>query len=149
MGGGRSGRPARRAAEPVSGPTDAEARLGRPRARARDGAHGAADVGEGADGAPADRPLGNGPTSLLITRTVAKQGRRWAEVLLPVRPNGVRGWVPFDVLRIHSTPLRIVIDVSERRLTLFRSNRPLIRAPIAVGSRARRRRAATTSRSPS
>jgi lipoprotein-anchoring transpeptidase ErfK/SrfK len=78
-------------------------------------------------------PLGDGPTSLLITRTVAKEGRRWAEVLLPVRPNGVRGWVPFDVLRIHSTALRIVIDVSERRLTLFRSNRPLIRAPIAVG----------------
>ena len=58
-------------------------------------------------------------------------------MLLPVRPNGVRGWVPFDVLRIHSTPLRIVIDVSERRLTLFRSNRPLIR-------RADRRREAGT-----
>ncbi len=78
-------------------------------------------------------PLGDGPTSLLITRTVAKEGRRWAEVLLPIRPNGRRGWVPFDVLRIHSTALRIVIDVSERRLTLFRSNKPILRAPIAVG----------------
>ncbi len=78
-------------------------------------------------------PLGDGPTALLITRTVVKKGRRWAEVLLPVRPNGVIGWVPADVLRIRSTPLRIVIDVSERRLTLFRANRPIIRAPVAVG----------------
>lgn len=78
-------------------------------------------------------PLGQGPTTLLITRTVVKEGRRWAEVLLPIRPNGARGWVPADVLRIRSTPLRIVIDVTERRLTLFRSNRPILRAPVAVG----------------
>ena len=78
-------------------------------------------------------PLGNGPTSVLITRTATVDGRRWAEVLLPIRPNGIRGWVPAGVLRIRSTPLRIVIDVSERRLTLFRSNAPVLRAPIAVG----------------
>jgi lipoprotein-anchoring transpeptidase ErfK/SrfK len=78
-------------------------------------------------------PLANGPAVLLITRTVVRDGRRWVEVLLPIRPNGVRGWVPAAVLRMRPTPLRIVIDVSERRLTLLRSNRPIIRAPIAVG----------------
>jgi lipoprotein-anchoring transpeptidase ErfK/SrfK len=79
-------------------------------------------------------PIANGPTVLLITRTVVKQGRRWVEVLVPIRPNGVRGWVPAAVLRMRPTPLRIVIDVSERRLTLFRGNRPIIRAPVAVGA---------------
>ncbi len=54
-------------------------------------------------------------------------------MLLPIRPNGVRGWVPAGVLRMHRTPFRVVIDVSERRLTVFRSNRPVIRAPVAVG----------------
>ena len=84
-------------------------------------------------------PLGDGPTILMITRSVvkrdpvAKRDRRWVEVLLPIRPNGVRGWVPASVLRIHSTPFRIVIDVSDRRLTVFRANRPVIRAPVAVG----------------
>jgi lipoprotein-anchoring transpeptidase ErfK/SrfK len=78
-------------------------------------------------------PLGEGPTVLAVTRSVVKQGRRWVEVLLPVRPNGVRGWVPAGVLRLRRTPIRIVIDVSERRLTVFRANRPVIRAPIAVG----------------
>ena len=78
-------------------------------------------------------PLGGGPTVLLISRTVVKNGKRWAEVLLPVRPNGVRGWVPAGVLRTWTTPLRIVIDITDRRLTLFRANRPILRAPIAVG----------------
>ena len=78
-------------------------------------------------------PLGRDATVLLITRTTVQEGRRWAEVLLPIRPNGVRGWVPANVLRTWSTPLRIVIDVSERRLTLFHKNRPLVRARIAVG----------------
>jgi lipoprotein-anchoring transpeptidase ErfK/SrfK len=78
-------------------------------------------------------PLGNGPTTLLITRSAVVDGRRWAEVLLPIRPNGTRGWVPAAVLRIRPTTLRIVIDVSERRLTVFRKNRPIIRAPVAVG----------------
>jgi lipoprotein-anchoring transpeptidase ErfK/SrfK len=78
-------------------------------------------------------PLGDGPTVLTITRTVVRDGRRWVEVLLPIRPNGVRGWVPAGVLRIHTTPIRVVIDVSERRLTVFRANRPLIRARVAVG----------------
>ena len=78
-------------------------------------------------------PLGYGPTVLMITRSVVIDGRRWVEVLLPIRPNGVRGWVPADVLRMRQTPIRVVIDVSERRLTVFRVNRPVIRAPVAVG----------------
>ncbi|HSJ73385.1 MAG TPA: L,D-transpeptidase, partial [Miltoncostaeaceae bacterium] len=78
-------------------------------------------------------PLGNGPTVLMVTRSLAIRERRWVEVLLPIRPNGVRGWVPAGVLRLHPTPIRIVIDVSDRRLTVFRANRPVIRAPVAVG----------------
>jgi len=78
-------------------------------------------------------PLDRGPTVLLITRSVMRGKRRWAEVLLPIRPNGVRGWVPAAVLSVRTTPIRIVIDVSDRRLTVFRANRPVIRAPVAVG----------------
>ena len=37
------------------------------------------------------------------------------------------------MLRLNSTPFRIVIDVSERRLTVFRANRPVVRARVAVG----------------
>jgi lipoprotein-anchoring transpeptidase ErfK/SrfK len=78
-------------------------------------------------------PLGQGAAGVLITRSVVNEGRRWVEVLLPIRPNGARGWVPADVLRMRTTPLRVVIDVGARRLTVFRSNRAIMRAPVAVG----------------
>ena len=79
-------------------------------------------------------PLADGPQVLLVTRSTVVDGRRWAEVLLPIRPNGTRGWVPAGVLRLNTTPFRVVIDVSERRLTVFRANRPVVRARVAVGA---------------
>lgn len=78
-------------------------------------------------------PLGHGPTELLITRTVVRDALRWVEVLLPIRPNGTRGWVPADVLRIRSTPVRILIEVRARRMTVYRSGRVAMRVPVAVG----------------
>jgi len=81
-------------------------------------------------------PFAHGPTVLLITRTAVVDGRRWVEVLLPKRPNGTRGWLPADVLRMRSTAMRITIDLSDRRLTVLRGGRRIIRAPIAVGQAA-------------
>jgi lipoprotein-anchoring transpeptidase ErfK/SrfK len=78
-------------------------------------------------------PIGKGPTVLLITRSLVRDGQRWVEVLLPIRPNGSRGWVPADVLRMRTTPMRILIDVGDRRLTLFRAGRAVMRVPVAVG----------------
>ncbi|MGD9571061.1 MAG: L,D-transpeptidase [Thermoleophilia bacterium] len=78
-------------------------------------------------------PFAKGPTTLLITRSTVVDGRRWVEVLLPRRPNGSRGWIPADVLRLRTTTLRVTIDLSDRRLTLRRAGRVVMRAPIAVG----------------
>jgi lipoprotein-anchoring transpeptidase ErfK/SrfK len=79
-------------------------------------------------------PIGRGGTVLAV-RAVrrAAGGRLWVRVLLPIRPNGREGWVPADVLRFRRTRLRIMIDQSERRLTLFRSGRTVLRAPVAIG----------------
>ena len=79
-------------------------------------------------------PFAQGATSLLITRSVVRDGMRWVEVLLPRRPNGSRGWIPADVLALSTTPVRIVVDISERSLTMFRAGRRVFRAPIAVGA---------------
>lgn len=83
---------------------------------------------------PPVAPFAQGPTTLLIARTVVRDGVRWVEVLLPIRPNGTRGWLPADVLALQSTTLRISIDISERRLTLHRAGRRVLRVPIAVGT---------------
>lgn len=78
-------------------------------------------------------PFAQGATTLLITRSVVKDDVRWVEVLLPRRPNGSRGWLPADVLSLSTTPFRISIDISERRLTLTRGGKRIFRTQIAVG----------------
>jgi lipoprotein-anchoring transpeptidase ErfK/SrfK len=58
----------------------------------------------------------------------------WYRVQLPMRPNGATGYVrPW---RLHVVPVRarIVVDVSARRLTLFRSGKPFLSSTVAVGS---------------
>ena len=82
---------------------------------------------------PALAPLGRGPTQLLVTRTTVVDGERWIEVLLPRRPNGIKGWIRADSTVLSTTTARVVIDLSEHRLTLYRANRVLLRAGIAIG----------------
>jgi lipoprotein-anchoring transpeptidase ErfK/SrfK len=58
----------------------------------------------------------------------------WYRVELPIRPNGATGWVPARRLRVGAVHTRIVVDLSQRRLTLYRDGRPVLRAPAAIGS---------------
>jgi lipoprotein-anchoring transpeptidase ErfK/SrfK len=78
-------------------------------------------------------PLGGGATVLSITGTLVRDGKRWVQVLLPIRPNGSRGWVPVDVLALGTTSARVVIDTGDRRLEVFRAGRRVMRVPVAVG----------------
>lgn len=75
---------------------------------------------------------GNG-TVLLITRRTVVEGVPWVEVLLPKRPNGTRGWVPQDVLVVSRTRVRVAIDLSERKVRVFRAGRRVMSASIAIG----------------
>lgn len=60
--------------------------------------------------------------------------RTWYRVELPLRPNGVTGFVRARVLAVQPVAARIVVDVSTRRLTLYLHGRPRLRATVAVGS---------------
>jgi lipoprotein-anchoring transpeptidase ErfK/SrfK len=75
---------------------------------------------------------GNG-TVVLITRRTVVDGVPWVEVLLPMRPNGTRGWIPQDVLVLSRTRVRVAIDLSERRLRVFRAGKRVMAASIAIG----------------
>lgn len=79
-------------------------------------------------------PIAQGPQVLLVLGRRDVGGREWVRVLLPLRPNGASGWVPSDVLRFHSTTLRVVVDQSDRRLTVFRAGRPVMSTKVAVGT---------------
>jgi lipoprotein-anchoring transpeptidase ErfK/SrfK len=59
---------------------------------------------------------------------------RWYRVQLPRKPNGVTAFVRARALRVETVATRIVVDVSQRRLILYRSGKPVLRATVAVGS---------------
>jgi lipoprotein-anchoring transpeptidase ErfK/SrfK len=57
----------------------------------------------------------------------------WYRVKLPAKPNGVTGWVPAAGLVTSVTGSRIVVDLSARRLDLYRRGERVRRATIAIG----------------
>jgi lipoprotein-anchoring transpeptidase ErfK/SrfK len=59
---------------------------------------------------------------------------RWYRVQLPQKPNGVTAFVRPRALRVETVSTRILVEVSKRRLTLYRNAKPVLIATVAVGS---------------
>ena len=57
-------------------------------------------------------------------------------VQIPQRPNGVTAWVAARQVVVQPIHTRIVVDLSQRRVTLYRSGRRVLSATAAVGSSA-------------
>jgi lipoprotein-anchoring transpeptidase ErfK/SrfK len=56
------------------------------------------------------------------------------KALLPVRPNGSTGWVRAADVRLRVVRTRIAVDLSQRRITLFRDGRPALITTAVVGA---------------
>jgi lipoprotein-anchoring transpeptidase ErfK/SrfK len=79
----------------------------------------------------------NGAVTVLGVRGRLVDGRcaaTWYRVELPMRPNGVTGWVRASAVQVGVVHTRIVIELSERRLILYRDGRPVLHAVAAVGA---------------
>jgi lipoprotein-anchoring transpeptidase ErfK/SrfK len=55
-------------------------------------------------------------------------------VQIPRRPNGVTGWVPAAQVDVAPVQTRIVVDLSARRVTLYRSGKRVLSSRAAIGS---------------
>jgi lipoprotein-anchoring transpeptidase ErfK/SrfK len=73
------------------------------------------------------------PTVVLVDQTKDVGGQTWRKVWLDVRPNGTKGWVPDGTLALYPTTSKIVIDLSQRRLTVYRRGGEVASFPVAVG----------------
>jgi hypothetical protein len=60
----------------------------------------------------------------------------WYRVQLPMRPNGVTGYVRARDVELARVRTRIVVDLSARRVTLFHNGRKALATPAAIGSEA-------------
>ncbi len=58
----------------------------------------------------------------------------WVEVLLPVRPNGSKGWVLGSTVELTRNQYRIEVDTGAHRLTVFENGRVRMEVPVAIGT---------------
>jgi lipoprotein-anchoring transpeptidase ErfK/SrfK len=78
-----------------------------------------------------------GTTNIVLTldRVEDAQGSLWIRVRIPALPNNTTGWVPRSTLGGYGVVrTRLVVDLSDRRLTLFRNGKTVFRAPVGVGT---------------
>jgi lipoprotein-anchoring transpeptidase ErfK/SrfK len=64
----------------------------------------------------------------------AKCNPRSYLVQIPKRPNGVTAWVPASQVAVAKLSTRIVVDLSEKRVTLYKGGKPVLRARAAIGA---------------
>ena len=57
----------------------------------------------------------------------------WLQVLLPVRPNGSKGWIRVSDVAISSTVYRIRVELSAHRITVVRGRDLIAQEPVGVG----------------
>jgi lipoprotein-anchoring transpeptidase ErfK/SrfK len=74
--------------------------------------------------------------SVLGERVDAGCRATWLHVQLPIRPNGVTGWVRAADVSTASVHTRIVVDLSERRVRFYRNGRLVLSSSAAIGSAA-------------
>lgn len=57
----------------------------------------------------------------------------WLEVLLPVRPNGSKGWIRASEVSLSENDYRIRIELGGHRITVWKGSQIIVEEPIGVG----------------
>lgn len=60
----------------------------------------------------------------------------WYRVQLAVLPNETEGWVRAWAVRVYRVQTRIVVDLAQRRLRLYRAGKVVLQTAVAVGTAA-------------
>jgi L,D-transpeptidase catalytic domain len=72
----------------------------------------------------------------IVGRRVGRDCATWYRVRLPRKPNGRMGWIRARDVDVGQVRTRIVVDLSERLVTVYRDGRVLLRTRAAIGSTA-------------
>ena len=84
------------------------------------------------------QPSGAAPGSTFPLRMLVVQERGdWLEVLLPIRPNGSKGWIRRAVVDLESHDFRMVVELGEHRITVWKGNEVVLQEPVGVGASGR------------
>jgi lipoprotein-anchoring transpeptidase ErfK/SrfK len=55
-------------------------------------------------------------------------------VQIPKRPNGMTAWVPAGQVEVEKVSTRIVVDLSEKKVTLYKAGKRLLTSKAAIGA---------------
>ena len=84
------------------------------------------------------QPSGAAPGSTFPLRMLVVEERDdWLKVLLPVRPNGSSGWVRRSVVDLESHDFRMVVELGEHRITVWKGHEVVLQEPVGVGASGR------------
>ena len=73
------------------------------------------------------------PTVVLVDQVREVDGVPWYRIWLAVPPNESRGWVRDGEMAFYTTTSKIVIDLSRRKLMVYRRGELMRTYPVAVG----------------
>lgn len=68
-----------------------------------------------------------------LHRREGADGRPWVHVELPMRPNGLRGWIPAASAALRPVSVTVVVRRGGRRLAVYRNGRRTFTTIVAVG----------------
>lgn len=57
----------------------------------------------------------------------------WLQVLLPVRPNGSKGWIRQNDVMLGQNPFRVKIELGAHRITVWNGDKVVTEEPVGVG----------------
>jgi lipoprotein-anchoring transpeptidase ErfK/SrfK len=77
----------------------------------------------------------NGYPTVFLVRAVRQVGAAtWYNVWLPIHPNESRGWIKEGGVAIYTTTAKIVIELGQRRLSVYKGGALVDSFPVAVGT---------------
>ncbi len=75
-----------------------------------------------------------GPQHLLVLNSAQVKGRTWIKVRLASRPNAASAWIPANRARVVRNPWRVLISRGDRKVTVFKSGKPVVRFRSVIGA---------------
>jgi lipoprotein-anchoring transpeptidase ErfK/SrfK len=78
-----------------------------------------------------DYPDQTVPQVFLVTQ---QRTDGWAQILLPIRPNGSTGWVRTRDVQISSTDYHVEVELGAHRITVTQGNNVSYQGPVAIGA---------------
>jgi lipoprotein-anchoring transpeptidase ErfK/SrfK len=69
-----------------------------------------------------------------LGQTTSADGKTWFKINVPMRPNGTTGWIPAGSVSLKPTKNRIVVNRGLRFIEVYRGERRLLHAKVAVGA---------------